>query len=136
MLANLSFSNVSDVISNVCDVITNKQMRRDSSKFKRSIQAKFSTNTGQQNVLGDVTVLQNSQLIVKSTVRHDFSIETFYVRVPIFAHPSTASTKSGSDHRIGSEKNNNKSNNKTKQKKSSNEHLTQADRKSSCFKRI
>ena len=112
-------------------------MRRDSSKFKRSIQAKFSTNTGQQNALGDVTVLQNSQLIVKSTVRHDFSIETFCVCVPIFAHRSAASIKSGSDHRIGSEKkNNNKSNNKTKQKKSSNEHVTQADRKSSCFKRI
>ena len=77
-------------------------MRRDSSKFKRSIQAKFSTNTGQQNVLGDVTVLQNSQLIVKSTVRHDFSIETFCVRVPIFAHRSAASTKSGFDHRTGS----------------------------------
>lgn len=38
-------------------------MRRDSSKFKRSTQAKFNTDTGQQNVLGDVTVLQNSQLI-------------------------------------------------------------------------
>ena len=86
----------------ICDVITNKQMRRDSSKFKRSIQAKFSTNTGQQNVLGDVTVLQNSQLIVKSTVRHDFSIETFCVRVPIFAHRSAASTKFGFDHRTGS----------------------------------
>ena len=81
----------------IWDVITNKQMRRDSSKFKRSIQAKFSTNTGQQNVLGDVTVLQNSQLSVKSTVRHDFSIETFCVRVPIFAHRSAASTKSGSE---------------------------------------
>ena len=61
----------------ICDVIKNKQMRRDSSKFKRSIQAKFSTNTGQQNVLGNVTVLQNSQLSVKSTVKHDVSIETF-----------------------------------------------------------
>ena len=36
---------------------------------KRSIQAKFSTGTGQQNVLGDVTILQNSQLIVKSKTR-------------------------------------------------------------------
>ena len=44
-------------------------MRRDSSKFKRSTQAKFNTDTGQQNVLGDVTVLQNSQLIVKSKTR-------------------------------------------------------------------
>ena len=53
----------------ICVVRSNKQMRRDSSKFKRSIQAKFSTDTGQQNVLGDVTVLQNSQLIVKSKTR-------------------------------------------------------------------
>ena len=88
----------------IWDVKTNKQMRRDSSKFKRSIQAKFSTNTGQQNVSGDVTVLQNSQLSVKSTVTHDFSLETFCVRVAIFAHRSAASTKSGPDHRIGSEK--------------------------------
>ena len=86
----------------ICDLITNKLMRRDSSRFKRSIQAKFSTNTGQQNVLGDVNVLQNSQLIVKSTVRHDLSVETFCVLVPIFAHRSAASTKSGSDHRTGS----------------------------------
>ena len=78
----------------ICDVITNKQMRRDSSKFKCSIQAKFSTNTGQQNVSGDVTVLQNSQLIVKSIVRHDFLIETFCVCVPIFAHRSVVRWKS------------------------------------------
>ena len=42
-------------------VITNKEMQRDSPKFKRSVQAKFSTDTSQQNVLGDVTVFQNSQ---------------------------------------------------------------------------
>ena len=53
----------------ICVIITNKQMRHDLSKFKRSIQAKFSTDAGQQNVLGDVTVLQNSQLIVKSKTR-------------------------------------------------------------------
>ena len=46
-----------------CVVIANEEIRRDSSKFKRSIQAKFSSDTGQQNVLGDVTVFQNSQLI-------------------------------------------------------------------------
>lgn len=39
-----------------CVVIANEEIRRDSSKFKRSIQAKFSSDTGQQNVLGDVTV--------------------------------------------------------------------------------
>ena len=50
----------------ICVIITNKQMRCDSSKFNCSIQAKFSTDTGQQNVLGDITILQNSQLIVKS----------------------------------------------------------------------
>ena len=47
-------------------VVINKQVRCDSSKFKRSVQAKFSTDTGQQDVLGDVTLFQNSQLIVKS----------------------------------------------------------------------
>ena len=66
----------------ICVVITNKQMRSDSSKFQRSIQAKFSTDTGQQNVLGDVTVLQNSQLIVKSKTRF------LDVCAPIFAHQS------------------------------------------------
>ena len=50
----------------ICVVITNKQMQRDSSKFKRPIIAKFSRDTGEQNVLGHVTALQNSQLIVKS----------------------------------------------------------------------
>jgi len=39
--------------------ITNAEMRHDLSKFKRSIQAKFSAETGQQNVLGAVTVFQN-----------------------------------------------------------------------------
>ena len=53
----------------ICVVMTNEEMRRDSSKFKRSIKAKFSTDTGQQNVLGDVTVFQNSQLIAKSKTR-------------------------------------------------------------------
>ena len=38
-------------------------MLRDSSRFKSSIQAKFSTDTDRQNVLGDVTVFQNSQII-------------------------------------------------------------------------
>ena len=51
-----------------CVVITNEEMQRDSSKFKHSIQAKFRTDTGQQNVL-DVTVFQNSQLIAKSKTR-------------------------------------------------------------------
>ena len=50
----------------ICVVITNQEMRCDLSNFKRSMQAKFSTDTGQQNVLGDVTVFQNSQLIAKS----------------------------------------------------------------------
>jgi len=44
----------------ICIIITNKQMRCDSSKFQLSIQAKFSTDTGQQNIKGDVTFLQNS----------------------------------------------------------------------------
>jgi len=58
-----------------CVVIANKEIRRDLSKFKRSIQARFSSDTGQQNVLGDVAVFQNSQL----NLRHDFLIETFCV---------------------------------------------------------
>ena len=37
-------------------VIANEEISRDLSKFKRSIQAKFSSDTGQQNVLGGVTV--------------------------------------------------------------------------------
>ena len=36
-------------------------MGRDSSKSKHSIQAKFSAETGQQNILGAVTIFQNSQ---------------------------------------------------------------------------
>ena len=42
-------------------VVTNEEMQRDLPKFKHSVQAKFSTDTSQQNVLGDVTVFQNSQ---------------------------------------------------------------------------
>ena len=49
-----------------CVIIANEEIRRDSSKFKHSIQAKFSSDTSQQNVLGDVPVFQNSQLIAKS----------------------------------------------------------------------
>ena len=67
----------------ICVVITNKQMRCDSSKFKRSKQAKFSTDTGQQNVLGDVTVLQNSQLIVKSKTRF---LDRNVLCIPVFAN--------------------------------------------------
>ena len=40
------------------------------------LQAKFSTDTGQQNVLGDVTILQNSQLIVKSKAQ-------FFSKLPV-----------------------------------------------------
>ena len=62
-------------------------MQCDSSKFKRSIQAKFSTDTGHQNVLEDVTVLQNYQLIVKSKAQF-LEISFFCVCVPIFEHQS------------------------------------------------
>ena len=54
---------------NTCVVIANEEIYHDASKFKRSIQAKFSSDTGQQNVSGDVTVFQNSQLIAKSKTR-------------------------------------------------------------------
>ena len=52
-----------------CVLIANEEICHDLSKFKLSIQAKFSSDTGQQNVLGDVTIFQNSQLIAKSKTR-------------------------------------------------------------------
>ena len=51
----------------ICIIITNKQMRCDSSKFQLSIQAKFSKDTGQQNIKGDVTFLQNSYFVKSKT---------------------------------------------------------------------
>ena len=51
----------------ICIIITNKQMRCDSSKFQLSIQAKFSKDTGQQNIKGDVTFLQNPYFVKSKT---------------------------------------------------------------------